>query len=167
MRQTKGYLLSNFLSFLMKSVVVTSKIDKLTVTAASKQIGLKKEVAQHIHTRRKEGRYVVNNSLVRRLLNTISIFTPFEGESYHKNLFIVLSKKLQYYLPGILQTRLHDSIKYCVSSVSFIISKVSGIILTFFWANFSNCKSTLQICNIMKITSTTHSCVQQIFFQRK
>ena len=66
---------------LINKVVVTSKIDRLTVTAASKKKGLKKEVAYDIKSSSKEGRKVVNSSLVRRRLNTISIFKPFVGNS--------------------------------------------------------------------------------------
>ena len=63
----------------MKSVVVTSSMDRLTVTAASKQKSLKNVVAQDISSRRREGRQVVSSSFIRRLLNTISILRPFEG----------------------------------------------------------------------------------------
>ena len=65
---------------LINKVVVTNKIDRLTVTAASKKKGLKKEVAYDIKSSSKEGRKVVKSSLVRRRLNTISIFKPSEGE---------------------------------------------------------------------------------------
>ena len=65
----------------MNNVVVTNKMDKLTVTDASKYIGLKKVVAYDMRRRRNDGRYVVRISLVRRRLNTISIFKPFVGNS--------------------------------------------------------------------------------------
>ena len=83
-----GSIVEIFLSFfinfsvffhLINSVVVTNKMDKLTVTAASKQKDLKWAVAQDINNRRKEGRQVVRSSLVSRRLNTISIFNPFDG----------------------------------------------------------------------------------------
>ena len=66
---------------LINNVVVTNKIDKLTVTDASKYTGLKNVVAYDIRRRRNDGRYVVRISLVRRRLNTISIFKPFVGNS--------------------------------------------------------------------------------------
>ena len=68
-------------------MVVTNKIERLTVTAASKKKGLKKEVAYDIKSSNKEGRKVVKSSLVRRRLNTISIFKPFEGEPNMNNRF--------------------------------------------------------------------------------
>ena len=71
----------------MNNVVVTNKMDKLTVTDASKYIGLKKVVAYDMRRRRNDGRYVVRISLVRRRLNTISIFKPCVGNSKAINYF--------------------------------------------------------------------------------
>ena len=72
---------------LINNVVVTNKIDKLTVTDASKYIGLKNVVAYDIRRRRNDGKYVVRISLVRRRLNTISIFKPCVGNSKAINYF--------------------------------------------------------------------------------
>ena len=74
---------------LINNVVVTNKIDKLTVTDASKYIGLKNVVAYDIRRRRNDGRYVVRISLVRRRLNTISIFKPCVGNSKAINYFFL------------------------------------------------------------------------------
>ena len=79
-------------------MVVTNKIDRLTVTAASKKKGLKKEVAYDIKSSNKEGRKVVKSSLVRRRLNTISIFKPFEGEPNKNNSFSTFQNKASVYL---------------------------------------------------------------------
>ena len=83
---------------LINNVVVTNKIDKLTVTDASKYIGLKNVVAYDIRRRRNDGRYVVRISLVRRRLNTISIFKPFEGEPNMNNSFSTFKNKASVYL---------------------------------------------------------------------
>ena len=80
--------------YLINSVVVTNKMDKLRVTAASKQNGLKWAVAQDINSRRKEGRQVVRSSLVSRRLNTISIFNPFDGESMGNNFKCTILSKV-------------------------------------------------------------------------
>ena len=104
------YLQPFFNTHLMNSVVVTNKIDRLTVTAASKQMGLKNEVAQHISSRRKEGRQVVSSSFVSRRLNTISIFSPFEGIS--EIVYDYLHVVVLYTLPGSLKSSVHDFMKY-------------------------------------------------------
>ena len=48
---------------LMKMVVITNMVVRLTLNAASKKNGLKKVVAKVIMRRRREGRKVVNISL--------------------------------------------------------------------------------------------------------
>ena len=58
---------------LMKMVVITSMLVKLTVRAASKKNGLKKVVAKVIMRRRREGRKVVNISLMIFLFKEILI----------------------------------------------------------------------------------------------
>ena len=107
-----GYILieinPSIFAHLTNNVVITSKMDKLTVTAASKQIGLKKVVAQDNNNRRNEGRQVVKRSLTRRRLNTIFIFKPFVGVpdklfnifTMHQSIFSCL----QYHYFGILDS---------------------------------------------------------------
>ena len=58
---------------LMKMVVITSIVVRLTLKAASKKIGLKKVVAKVIAVKRSVGKYVVIISLVIFRLKTIFI----------------------------------------------------------------------------------------------
>ena len=81
-QQTQTIVQGNFQFvkiYLMNKFVVTNRMERLTVTAASKQKDLKNVVAQDMSSRRKEGRQVVRSSLVSRRLNTISIFRPADG----------------------------------------------------------------------------------------
>ena len=108
---------------LINSVVVTNKMDKLTVTAASKQKDLKWAVAQDINNRRKEGRQVVRSSLVSRRLNTISIFNPFDGVPTGNILNVSNGQNLRSYYDSLIFISYKRISSACVFLVQPPISK--------------------------------------------
>ena len=64
---------------LMKMVVITSMVVRLTLKEASKYICLNNVVAKVINVKRMEGKKVVMISLMTFLLRTINILNPCSG----------------------------------------------------------------------------------------
>ena len=64
---------------LMKMVVITSMVVKLTLRVASKYCSLYKVVAKVMSMRRTEGKKVVTISLITFLFKMINILKPFSG----------------------------------------------------------------------------------------
>ena len=77
---------------LMKMVVITSMVVRFTLRAASKKKGLKKVVAKVIMRSRKEGRKVVNISLIILLFKTMVIVLKRK----------IISEMLVTYFPSFL-----------------------------------------------------------------